>query len=609
MPASPSVPDRPAAKHEGPRYTRFAPRAPSAGAGALILLAVALISGLLAFPRLLYSPDRGSVAALLFLFLVPSLAAGFLTAGMASALGGRMSLRRSLLLASVAQGIVFVFLLVWRGLSFIPGLGLPGAFAVILSAQSLVLWLRYMSLFGISRPSVGRSLPPALLQPGLVVVGALLLGLFPLLLLGSILLLALGFGAAVLVIRGADRPLRREFDASGVDLIRPMLDHVAYRDPEATTTLEKFFARHAVPARVNAQAVVFRAEDRTVATLALPTVHPGPFAALGSSDLPQHLAHALEPAAGVLLVPHTPCNHDLDLPTATERGKLIEATRKLLDGMTPVPGEVPVTPLLEPHPGSLVRMQRLGGVLLAIVSQAPEPTDDIDFAVADNLRNRVSDPSLTIGLIDAHNSYRPPEGNLSYGSPRHRELVADFDAAWKLTQARTAPSPIRAGVAVLSGYKIGEHGIGPTGIRALVIEAGGTRTAYVLLDGNNLVLGLRAAILERLKDLVDAAEVMTTDNHVVHEVDGGVNPVGERIPLARLSGDIRRAVETALGNLTPVGVGGATKELPEILVLGPGWTGRLLTSLGDTLSMFANLSLATFLFLIASSTVLLAVVR
>ena len=131
----------------------------------------------------------------------------------------------------------------------------------------------------------------------------------------------------------------------------------------------------------------------------------------------------------------------------------------------------------------------------------------------------------------------------------------------------------------------------------------------MLIDGNNLLKGLRQPILDGLVGLVDDAEVMTTDNHVVHEVDGGINPVGERYPLPALKADVRAAVAAAVADLTEVAVRGGSRDIPDVAVLQPAWTIRLLTSLGDTLSMFQNAFVTTFLLLMTSSFVVLVALR
>jgi putative membrane protein len=156
---------------------------------------------------------------------------------------------------------------------------------------------------------------------------------------------------------------------------------------------------------------------------------------------------------------------------------------------------------------------------------------------------------------------------------------------------------------VRSGYSIGRDGIGPEGLRALAIRAAGSTSGYVLIDGNNLLMGQRDPIVRALETVVDTAEVLTTDNHVVHEVDGGINPVGERIPAATLIREAKEVLEQARADLGPVEVRFGSKAVPSVKVLGPGLTARLLTSLGDTLSMFANMFPATLLLLLTSSLV------
>jgi predicted neutral ceramidase superfamily lipid hydrolase len=120
---------------------------------------------------------------------------------------------------------------------------------------------------------------------------------------------------------------------------------------------------------------------------------------------------------------------------------------------------------------------------------------------------------------------------------------------------------------------------------------------------------MRQPILDQLKGLVDAAEVMTTDNHVVHEVDGTINSLGERYPVERIAADVRAVVVSAVADLAPAEVRVGTREIPDVPVLGPAWTARLLTSLGDTVSMFANALLITFLLLVAGSLVILLAIR
>ena len=590
----------------GRRYTRLLFRAPSPALSALLAGITSIASAALVWlPGGYPSPFWLGLVAV---FVVPSAVAQLVSTPLAGALGGRFPWRRSGLLALVSSLLAFALLVVWKGATALPtvtGWPLP---AILLLLQGPILWFRHMTIFGVSRSSHSRSLPVSFLPPFAAVVGVFVV--YPVsapLITAAVLDLALGLGCAGLLLRAADRPLRREFQVSGVSLIRPLLDHVNQRDASATETIEAFFRRFAIPADLRVTLVNFRHGDSPVATLALPTVHPGPFAALGASDLPRKLDEALGGRAGTVLVPHTPCNHDLDLPSGAEVRQVTDAARGLLDDL-PAAGRSRGSPLVAGRPGAIARAQVLGDTTLVLVTQAPAPTDDIDFSLADQLYREFAG-TIPLAIIDAHNSYVEGQGDLIYGTPAANRLMEDARSSIAEAARQARETPVEVGVSVREGYSIGEQGIGPHGIRAFVVRTAGTTTAYVLIDGNNLLLGMRDSILAAVRPLVDAAEILTTDNHVVHEVDGGINPVGERYAVESLAADIRAAVEEAKARLTPVEVRSGTVAVPSVPVLGPGWTARLLTSLGDTVSMFANALLTTFLLLLAGSLIVLLALR
>jgi predicted neutral ceramidase superfamily lipid hydrolase len=88
-------------------------------------------------------------------------------------------------------------------------------------------------------------------------------------------------------------------------------------------------------------------------------------------------------------------------------------------------------------------------------------------------------------------------------------------------------------------------------------------------------------------------------------VDGGVNPVGERLGVEPLIRDIRETVTRAIADLAPVEPRSGTKNILDVRVLQPAWTVRLLTSLGDTFVLFATTLTTTFILLLMTSLVVL----
>ncbi len=575
-------------------------------------VAIAGIAGLSAVLAIvLWWPNLRSTEEGFFLaFFVPAIVAAFGTTPLARALGGRLELHRGVFLALLVLLIELPIALVWRGAQMIWPAQTPGVVFLGAFLAGPAVWFRQMSLFGLSRASHGRSLPVSLLQPLLA-----LLGLFLVVppsvreLVATVFFLVIGFLCAVALLRAADRPLRREFQSSGISLIRPLLDHVGLRDPAATRALEGFFDKFAFPADLWFRLLAFSREGRLRATVALPTVHPGPFAALGASDLPRKLSEQLGPDAGTVLVPHTPSDHDLDLPGEREVEKFGAVGRELLRAFGP-PVEARASPLVSPYEGSFARAQVFGDVALVVMTQAPQPTDDIAFSVGDRIEREVGrDGAVRLALVDAHNSYVEGKGDITYGTPTAEKLVADARAAVAAARAAAVPGGIEVGVATHGDYDIGTSGIGPQGIRALVVRAAGRTSGYVLIDGNNLLIGFRDPIVRALERIVDRAEVLTTDNHVVHEVDGGINPIGERRSLDALTRDAADVLARAKADLAPAETFFGARPVPGVRVLGPGFTARLLTSLGDTLSMFTNMVVATFLLLLTSSLVVTFVLK
>jgi putative membrane protein len=569
-------------------------------------VAVAAILGLsAALAAVLWWPNSTLFAeGFVLVFAAPALVSAFATSPLATALGGRLEVRRAIFLSLVVLLVQLPLALLWRSALMVWPTQTPSVVFLGAFLAGPAVWFRQMSLFGLSRPNHAASLPPALLQPILSLLGLFLLTPPTLrVVVAAAFFLGIGFACAVALLRAADRPLRREFQSSGISLIRPLLDHVALRDPGATRALELFFEKFSFPVDLKVSLLSFSRGGTPAVTVALPTVHPGPFAALGASDLPRKLAEKLGPGAGVVLVPHTPSDHDLDLPAESEVDRIGAASRELLRSLG-APLATRASPLVSPYPGSLARAQLIGDVALVLVSQAPEPTDDIAYSVADRIDRELGrSGGLRLALVDAHNSYVEGKGDITYGTPVAEKLVVDTKAAIAAAIAAAQSGGIEVGVAVRSNYSIGADGIGPQGIRALVIRAAGRTSGYVLIDGNNLEVGFRDPIVRALEKVVDVAEVLTTDNHVVHEVDGGINPIGERRSLDALTRDAVATLEGARSDLGPAVAYFASAPVPGVHVLGPGFTARLLTSLGDTLSMFTNMAVATFLLLLTSSLV------
>ena len=160
---------------------------------------------------------------------------------------------------------------------------------------------------------------------------------------------------------------------------------------------------------------------------------------------------------------------------------------------------------------------------------------------------------------------------------------------------RTAPQfPFRIGVAHHTLPYSREMGFGDLGIQVLVIDVEGQRTAYVLIDGNNMALGARETLLNEILHVVDDAEIMTTDSHVVNTITGK-NPIGMNVPAQEFTPYVIRALNAAIENLTPAESASSTAQCDHIVVFGSNRISQLASTVNAMLVFVAPLSLAMLL--------------
>jgi putative membrane protein len=336
--------------------------------------------------------------------------------------------------------------------------------------------------------------------------------------------------------------------------------------------------------------IAFKARGASApkAVIVVPALHPGPIGRLGGSDLPGKIAEAL-PTSRIVLVPHGPATHDYNPVSTQEVERFAEAVRDLIakvetrEGGSPavtVGGEIKVT------------SQVFGDGALLTYTAWPEPIDDVEYGVglAAELQAKLAGAREAL-FVDCHNCLKPGAGAVFLCTDRGDDILANANAATKGAMASRVPA-IRAGVAQDRDTFGKEDLIGDQGVQVLAIEAGGSKHAYVLWDGNNAVPEVTARIGEALDGLVDSFQVMTTDNHSVNAVAGAYGPVGHKAKPEKIAACSRRAVERALADLEPVDAGVATGSYPDFRVFGNQKTVQLTSSINVMTTILAELTIA-----------------
>lgn len=568
----------------------------------VILVAPILILSL--FFGLFITLDPGklyeTLAIGLIIFALPAFVSALVSKPLAESLGGRLYLRRSMLLSFLALIIVGLIVGFFVLLKAVFDLNIALSVFLIF-AYSAIFWLRHLILMTTSNSSHIRSLPASISQPitGMVVVALVYppFGLNEMVL--SIVFLLIFFLTLALYVTLASSPMKRSFNVDGLAMVRYSLDHITEGGREGSKGVEAFFESFSEEVDVHIGMIAFKKGERIKAILIVPCVHPGPFGSLGGSDLPIKLVEGMRDVCGNILVAHGAATHDFDLSSSKENEKVLKRAKELLKDIQYSDDS---SKFMRVHDSMDVCAQMFGENALVLHTSSPNPTDDVDYSTGIALLDKVKGQDIKDSIfIDAHNCAKKGSGCIYYGTEEsHRLIELATSAVEKSKQGRT--SGINAGYAQKGGFER-VKGIGACGIQALVLETGGQKSAYVLFDGNNMVPGLREGIIKAVQGMVDEVEVLTSDNHAVNATIGGFNPVGLRMDESELIRISKELVGEALKDLEGVNVGFATGLVKGIQVFGHENIARLTSTINATMAILKKGAFVSLLVAVLASTI------
>ncbi len=343
--------------------------------------------------------------------------------------------------------------------------------------------------------------------------------------------------------------------------------------------------------------LIFKTKKNTKAAIVVPALHPGPFKNVGSSPLPYLIQSALEQRLNcVAAVPHGLFGHELDLASQVQNQKVLDVILNSLDFHE---SSEEASLFMRAKSGiASAGCQIFGNCAVLALTVAPETTEDLPQELGFLAIDEAEKKGLASAIvINAHNSINGAFNLEETIAPLREGVVESLEKA-----ADAKRSTLKVGAAkVVPGEFSLEDGMGLGGISAIVTRVSGQTTAYVTIDGNNMVSGLREKILSTLKELdIDDGEILTTDTHAVSAVvlnRRGYHPVGEVMDHEKLIGHIKNAVQEALKNLEPVEVSWQTITVPNVKVIGAKQI-EALCALTDKASKQAKKS-AAFLFPVA----------
>jgi len=420
-----------------------------------------------------------------------------------------------------------------------------------------------------------------------------------------------------------EKPIKKKLGVSGYELIRGFFLEWILKNPQKIESVtDKFGEKADLPALL----VAFRSkkDQKLKGVIFSSFIHYGPFKETGSSALPRLLSEKIEePNDTILSVTHGACTHGQNLCSARETREVIkQSIRKLKE----IKFDNAATPFVRVQEKEFkVLSAALGDTVIMISTRAPEITDDIYFKVGvsalQSARRELKKNNSEIRkafLIDSHNCILDYEALIEPNTPAAEHLLKAVEKSIQKLPSTINTQKIRYGVSrtrFSDTYR--DYGLGELGITVNIIETSWSdgkklavpkrhegkhwkqRTALVIIDANNMIIGLRDKIINRLLEekLVDEAEVLTTDTHTVNASSlqqPDYYPIGRIISHDDLIEEIIKNTKRALEDLEEVEIGTKIFKIKRLKI----WTDKKLDmffeGINETVSTLKKITLPFF---------------
>jgi putative membrane protein len=435
-------------------------------------------------------------------------------------------------------------------------------FAVVIGLF-IVIPLRALSVFSMSRINFVERVIFVLLEPtfsAVLVVVAFGVSLWRIL-IGLALASLVGLSFAFALISIVEVYGRRVIGFSPIRMFRAFLTDWLDGDNEQ---LESYLNELGVETEIDATAFAFRKKNAgdIKGMVLVSDFHPGPFMNIGSSVLPFLFQSVVSRRFNaVALVPHGVSGHELNLVSQEQNERMIgwilgnlENARYVSDG----------TPVVRANNGiATATSQVFDGCALVTMTTAPDDMEDVPSDLANRLNGLTQGRFRHVAVIDAHNSLSGP----AIMTPQQIGALEEAALSTLQITAEKSRGSLRVGVArrTPNGFRL-RDGFGPGGIAVIAVEVEGDKFAYVSVDGNNMVSGLREELLQAIKQVgYDDGEIMTTDTHMVNGIISsrlGYYRIGEVVAKASIVSAVSTACHEALADLEPCDVAVFSGQLP-----------------------------------------------
>jgi putative membrane protein len=511
-------------------------------------------------------------------------------------------LRRCLALSLFSLTIIVIIFILSAIISLVDHKFIFPDFALIVGLFAIIP-PRALAVFSMSKVSFARKTLFSLTGPALIVIVSIIEFKLPIsrMVTGLIAASTVGLAFAFALILAIEFNGIKSVGFSPIRMFRAFLtDWLEAQNGQ----LESYLSELGVETEIDTTAFAFRKKsaNNLKAVMLVSNLHPGPFLNIGSSVMPFLFVSLMQKRFGaVAMMPHGVSGHELNLVSQKQN-------ERILGWILSNPADSPYSTVATPverttNETATATSQVFDGCALVTMTTSPLDMEDLPTELAGNLSGLTHGKFRGLALIDAHNCLSGPITM----TPQKIGALQEVALESLQCSAEQQASSFKVGAAHSNGAGFAlKEGFGPGGISAIAIEVAGRRFAYLCIDGNNMVKGLREEILATLTKLgFDDGEVMTTDTHMVNGVVParlGYHTVGEVVPRGPLLEQVAGVCQKALSNLEDAEVAVASGQIP-VTTLGQKSLRRVMgmvyrTSKLTALTLFPMVVVCTILSLL-----------
>ncbi len=423
-----------------------------------------------------------------------------------------------------------------------------------------IIPLRSIVVFSLSSKSNLRKIIFSLLQPliSTVTVGFLVVSEITIIWGAFILATTLSIVPLMFLLRYIERQGKKIIKVSPMRIFKAFLVDWLDRKNEM---FEAYLREIGIESEIEVTLIRFdnKNNGKMKGIIVISNFHPGPFLNVGSSMLPYLIQNQFETKNIAVFVPHGISGHENNLVSQEDNTKVISTIKTMLRNCEPSN----ITSIFRTFEvgSAKVNAQIFGKCLLLTLTQSPKDMEDIPIELGKEVASMAKNKFKHVGIIDSHNCIDQARMFIE------EELDDLRSAAYKAIESSNATgTKIEMGVAKHNFENDNpRQGVGPGGMRVFLFKNLDQLIAYIIIDANNMVKGLREKILTSLKDIgIDGGEIMTTDTHVVNglvRAKLGYYPFGEILNQDNIVNSIKETVKEAQEDLEEVTVCSSSKNV------------------------------------------------